>query len=329
MSYSRRDFLRMSSMLALATAIPSRHLFANKTILMPENFTQLRRNVGFYANRGGTIGWLVNQDGCAVVDSQFADTAAECLKGLEHLIASETGGAAIANGRQSTQPVQSAQITDIMVDVLLNTHHHGDHTGGNGVFRPQTERIVAHENVPDLQRMQSQMRGGDVENTYADTTFASEWSDQIGDETISAQHYGPAHTAGDAVIHFEQANIVHMGDLVFNGVYPFIDEGGGANIANWIILLETVANTYNSDTQYIFGHGSPTRGILGTKEEVLNMRNYLAALLEHVQLSIQAGHSLEETKSITTVNGFEDFVSFGPRLSLAANLDVAWNELQP
>ncbi|MCC5925575.1 MAG: MBL fold metallo-hydrolase [Bacteroidetes bacterium] len=326
MSYSRRDFLRLSSMLALATAVPTRHLFARETRLTPDNFTLLRRNVGIYSNRGGTIGWLVNQDGCVVVDSQFADTAADCLQGLEQLIASEVDGSSIAAGRQ---PAHSAQITDIMVDVLLNTHHHGDHTGGNGVFRPQTERIVAHENVPDLQRMQSQMRGGDSDNAYADTTFASEWSTQIGDETITAQHYGPAHTGGDAVIHFEQADIIHMGDLVFNGVYPFIDEGGGANIANWIVLLETVATKYTDETHYIFGHGQPSKGIIGSKEDVLNMRDYLSALLEHVQQSMQAGQSREEALSITTLAGFEDYVSFGPRLSLAANLDVAWNELEP
>jgi glyoxylase-like metal-dependent hydrolase (beta-lactamase superfamily II) len=314
----------MSSFLALAPTFPTHSLFAGKLTDLPDNFIKLRRNVGFYSNRGGTIGWMVNQHGCAVVDSQYPDTAANCLQGLEQLIASETVGTELAVGRQ---PAQSAQITDIMVDVLFNTHHHGDHTGGNSIFRPQTERIVAHKNVPELQRMQTQMRGGDSDNAYAETTFEDSWSLELGNETISAQHYGPAHTGGDAVIHFEEANIVHMGDLVFNGVYPFIDEGGGANIGNWIILLESVATKHSSDTQYIFGHGNPSKGIIGSKDEVLSMRNYLSALLEHVQRSMQSGFSLEETKSVTMLPGFEDYVSFGPRLSLAANLDVAWNEL--
>lgn len=324
MSHSRRDFLRMSSFLALATAMPSRSLFALHRTSLPENFTPLRRNVGFYSNRGGTIGWLVNSNGCAVVDAQFPDTAADCLRGLEQMIAEEASGSSLALSRQ---PTQTAQLTDLMVDVLFNTHHHGDHTGGNGVFRPQTERIVAHRNVPDLQRMQSQMRGGDADGVYADTTFDASWSTEIGDETITARHYGPAHTGGDAVIHFEQADIVHMGDLVFNRVYPFIDEAGGANIGNWIILLETVAAQHSSDAQFILGHGSPSKGIIGSSEDILHMRDYLSALLEHVQRSLQGGLSREETKSLTILPGFEDFVSFGPRLSLAANLEVAWNEL--
>lgn len=324
MSYSRRDFLRMSSFLALATAMPARSLFSKSRVLSPENFTEIRRNVGYFTGRGGTIGWMVNREGAVAIDSQFPDSASDCLRGLEQLIAEQVSGMD-ASGR--TQPEQSAQITDLMVDVLFNTHHHGDHTGGNSTFRPQTERIVAHSNVPDLQRMQAQMRGGEDENTYADTTFDERWSVTIGDETINAQHYGPAHTGGDSVIHFEQANVVHMGDLVFNGVYPFIDQPGGANIANWITLLETVAAEHDADTRYIFGHGNPARGITGSREDVLTKRDYLAALMDHVMISMQAGMSLEEARSVTSLPGFEDFVSFGPRLSLAANLEAAWNEL--
>jgi len=324
MSYSRRDFLRMSSFLALATALPTRSLLSKSRVLTPENFTEIRRNVGYFTGRGGTIGWMVNREGAVAVDSQFPDSASDCLRGLEQLIAGQVSG---MDASPRTQPEQSAQITDLMVDVLFNTHHHGDHTGGNGTFRPQTERIVAHSNVPDLQRRQAQMRGGEDENTYADTTFDESWSVAIGDETINARHYGPAHTGGDSAIHFEQANVVHMGDLVFNGVYPFIDQGGGANITNWITLLETVAQNHEADTRYIFGHGNPARGITGNREDVLAKRDYLAALMDHVLISLQAGMSLEETRSITSLPGFEDFVSFGPRLSLAANLEAAWNEL--
>ena len=85
---------------------------------------ELRRNTGFWTARGGTIGWLINPGGVVAVDSQFPDTAALCIDDL----------------------LKKSGKTDIAT--LINTHHHGDHTGGNGVFRPQTNQIVAHANVP-------------------------------------------------------------------------------------------------------------------------------------------------------------------------------------
>ena len=311
MFLSRREFLRLGSMAALAFAAPV-PIKALSAARLPDGFQLLRHGIGIYSNRGGTIGWLMNTDGCAGVDAQFPDTAADCLSGLEYL-------------RKEDFPLTGNQ--DFLVDVLINTHHHGDHTGGNSVFRPKTGIIVAHENVPGLQRMQAQMRGSDADLVYADTTFPERWQAGLGNEQITARYYGPAHTAGDSVIYFEQANIVHMGDLVFNGVFPFIDEAGGASITNWIELLETVASERNDDTLFIFGHGQPGMGVTGSVTELLSMRDYLSALLEHVAVSHAGGMSLEETVGIASLDGFEHYISFGPRLSLAANLEVAWNEL--
>jgi cyclase len=311
MILSRREFLRLGSVAAMAFAAPF-PLKAFKSTRLPEGFTLLRGTIGIYANRGGTIGWLMNSDGCAVVDTQFADTATTCLSGLEYY-------------RDGQHP--SSGTRDFLVDVLINTHHHGDHTGGNGVFRPKTGIIVAHENVPALQKMQAQMRGSDADLVYADTTFPDEWHIDLGTEKITARHYGAAHTGGDAVIGFEQANVVHMGDLVFNGVFPFIDEAGGASILNWIQLLETVAAERDDETIFIFGHGQPGMGVTGSVADLLAKRDYLSALLEHVETSHAAGMSREDAVGIASLDGFEHYISFGPRLSLAANLEVAWNEI--
>jgi cyclase len=311
MILSRREFLRLGSFAALALASPF-SLKATRAARLPEGFELLRDQIGIYSNRGGTIGWLMHADGCAVIDAQFPDTAAVCLSGLQ---------------KYRGQEYPSLNSENFMVDVLLNTHHHADHTGGNGVFRPKTGIIVAHENVPGLQRMQAQMRGSDAELVYADTTFPVRWQAGLGNEQITARYYGPAHTGGDSVVAFEQANVVHMGDLVFNGVFPFIDETGGASISNWIELLETVAAERNEDTIFIFGHGQPGMGVTGSVSDLLNMRDYLSALLEHVAVSHAAGMSREEAVGIASLDGFEHFISFGPRLSLAANLEVAWNEL--
>lgn len=298
MSFSRRQFLKKSALIAAAaTFVPSKVIFARDT-----NFIAIRRNVGIYTNRGGTIGWLVNADASVVVDSQYPETAADCLIGV-----------------QDKRPGN--------IDALINTHHHGDHTGGNGVFRPDSDIIVAHAEVPRLQRLQAQMRGSSADVTVADTVYETEWRQEFGDETVRLRHYGPAHTSGDSVVTFENANIVHMGDLVFNRVFPFIDEAGGAKILNWILLLEQVVEKYDDDTVYVFGHGQPSMGMTGTADDIRHMRNYLSALVEHVEIRNNAGDSRENIVSMVSLEGFENHISFGPRLSLRANLEVAYNEI--
>lgn len=298
MSFSRRQFLKKSALIAAAaTFVPSKVIFARDT-----NFIAIRRNVGIYTNRGGTIGWLVNADASVVVDSQYPETAEDCLIGVQEKRAGN-------------------------IDALINTHHHGDHTGGNGVFRPSSDIIVAHAEVPRLQRLQAQMRSNSDAVTVADTVYETEWRQKFGDETVRLRHYGPAHTSGDSVVTFENANIVHMGDLVFNRVFPFIDEAGGAKILNWILLLEQVVKDHDSDTVYIFGHGQPSMGMTGTEDDIRHMRNYLSALVNHVENRHNAGDSREDIVSMVSIDGFENHISFGPRLSLRANLEVAYNEI--
>jgi cyclase len=301
MVISRRDFIKKTGLVTTSgLLLPLNHIFTG--IVRDSNFISIRRNVGYYTNRGGTIGWLVNDDAIVVVDSQYADTAASCIKGLSSM---------------STNSI----------DALINTHHHGDHTGGNAVFEPLVDMIVAHTNVPDLQRKQAQMRGGDVEIAVADTIFETEWKMEFGNEIIRATHFGRAHTSGDAVISFENANVVHMGDLVFNKVFPFIDRDNGASIENWIILLEKVISSHSSDTVYVFGHSQSPTTLTGNSGDLLQMRNYLEAILNHVSNELQTGASRDEITGLVSLKGFEDYVSFGPRLSLAANLNVAFDEL--
>jgi cyclase len=301
MMISRRDFIKKTSFLTTSgLLLPLNNIFTG--LVRDSSFTPIRRNVGYYTNRGGTIGWLVNNDAVVVVDSQYADTATSCVKGLRTM-------------------------TSNPIDALINTHHHGDHTGGNTVFEPLVSMIVAHENVPDLQLKQAQMRGGEVEIAIANTTFETEWKMEFGNEIVHANYYGNAHTSGDAVITFENANIVHMGDLVFNKVFPFIDKDSGASIENWIVLLDRVIADHNNDTIYIFGHSQTRNSLTGQARDLLQMRNYLDAILNHVASELQAGASRDEITGLVSIKGFEDYVSFGPRLSLSANLNVAFDEL--
>ena len=262
-------------------------------------FVPLRGGVGYATGRGGTIGWLANADALLAVDAQFPDTARQFVDGLP--------------GRAGRR-----------FDHLINTHHHGDHTAGNGVFRPIAGSIVAHANVPALQRGRSKAPEGEV---VADTTFTDQWRRDFGSEVVTARHFGPAHTKGDIAIHFEKANVVHVGDLVFNRLYPVIDRAGGASIAGWIEILETMARTYPADALYVFGHGSERFGVSGSAADLGTMRDFLSALLDHAQREIAAGKSREETVRLEVLPGFPDHAPTGGRSRLPADLGVAYDEL--
>jgi glyoxylase-like metal-dependent hydrolase (beta-lactamase superfamily II) len=285
---------------------------AKAPAFVPE-FRPLRRNVGLFTARGGAIGWLAGPDALAVVDTQFPETAELCLAGLP--------------GRANRT-----------IDVVINTHHHGDHTSGNSVFKPVAKTIVAQANVPALQRAVAERtdaaRSKDVplptkaidQQVYADTTFAETWRQELGDEVVNARYFGAAHTNGDAVVLFEKANVVHMGDLVFNRLYPVIDRVGGASIRHWIVVLEKIAREYPADGIYIFGHGSKKYDVTGRRADLLVLRDYLVSLLEHVQAQITAGKNKAEISTMENFPGFTDFHQPLPN-RLGSNLGVAYDEL--
>jgi glyoxylase-like metal-dependent hydrolase (beta-lactamase superfamily II) len=313
---NRREFLLRSSLLASAGVLARSSLLAQspaasstvpvKTPAGPmqpvvTKFRPLRRGVGLFAGHGGTIGWLSDQDALAVVDTQYPDTAAVCLAGLP--------------GRG-----------DRTLDVVLNTHHHADHTGGNGIFKPATRTIVAQANVPQLMLAAAQKAGTVDKQTYPDTTFTAAWRRNFGSEIVSAMYFGPAHTGGDVIVHFEKANVVHLGDLVFNRIYPVIDRPGGANIHGWIARLEEAVKTYPADAIYIFGHGNPKFGVTGGHADLLLQRDFFTALLAHVEKGITAGKAKAEIVALENFPGFDDLHAPLPN-RLQGNLSVAYDEL--
>lgn len=293
----RRQFLVRSSMATAATFLPFKKLLTYSA----GTFTDLRGNVGFFTDRGGTIGWLAAKDGFVVVDSQYPETAKGCLEGLQNK-------------------------TTHALDMLINTHHHGDHTNGNTVFQPVAKTIVAHENVPTLMKKANEENEGDTEPAYPTTTFKETWKADLGTETVHAKHYGNAHTGGDSVIYFENANVIHMGDLVFNRMNPYTDRPAGASIHNWINVLAEVEEEYPSDAIFIFGHGKPEFGVTGDKSDLGVMRNYLSAMVEHVEGGVQAGKSKEEIINLEALEGFEDFL-YADWWTLSQNLEVVYQEV--
>jgi glyoxylase-like metal-dependent hydrolase (beta-lactamase superfamily II) len=298
MTWTRRDFVRTSALGAVASLLTRPSLVAQQPAAAPAAFTALRRNVGIFTERGGTIGWLVNGDGVLVVDSQFPDTAPNFLSGLK-------------------------QRTPRQIDVLVNSHHHGDHTGGNTAFRSAARQIVAHARSLENQRAAAERSGAMV--TLPDTTFTDAWSVEVGDETVRAKHYGPAHTGGDVAIVFERANIVHLGDLLNNHGFPNIDGPSGASVHGWIRVLETIAPEFPDDTLFIFGHNEPGFGNTGPRADLMFQRDYFSAVLDAAGRALKEGKSREETVTLEALPGFENLTGARARLGLA--LGMAYDEL--
>ncbi len=265
-------------------------------------FEVVRRNVGIFTMRGGTIGYLVNQDAVVVVDTQFPDTARTCLDGLKQKSA----------GRG--------------IDLVINTHHHGDHTGGNAVFRAEARRLLAHQRVPELQRMVAAATPNSPAPVVADATFGTVWSEKFGDETVAARYNGPGHTGGDAMIHFERAQVVHMGDLLFHERHPRVDRAGGASIQNWITILEKAGKDMPADTIFIAGHAREGLPVTVDRKAVLRFRDYFDAVLALTRKGIAQGQTKEALVATASLAGFEGYQG-SSALSLAGVLGVAYDEL--
>lgn len=262
--------------------------------------TLLRNNVGIYTERGGTIGWMIEGEHVVVVDTQFPDQARHLITEIQ-----ERGGKG--------------------VDLLINTHHHGDHSGGNIAFEGMADRIVAHRNSKENQMASAKNRGNEDQQLYPNILFDTEWQDQIGSETITLRYFGPAHTNGDAMIHFENANVVHMGDLMFNRRFPYIDKSAGASIANWIEVLKKARKTFDKDTLFIFGHAGSNHPVTGTLDDLKAMQNYLRRVLQYVKKEMRKGRRMEEiAQSTETIPGAPEWTGRGVERSISA----AYEELQ-
>ena len=300
---TRRDFLATSSLTMAAFGLARVPTFGQAAPQAPPvtNFQEIRRGVGMFTGNGGTIGYLINADGAIAVDSQFVQTAEICVAGLK-------------------------QKAPRGIAMLINTHHHGDHTGGNKAFRGDVKSIVQQERCAKLHRETTEKAGTTADQAYADIMFGESWSHDFGGEKVWARHHGPGHTGGDAVVFFERANVVHGGDLLFRRLHPFIDRAAGASVQNWITILDRLASTHDNDTAFVFGHGKEGV-VLGKEADVTYFRDYLTAVVSHARQGVQAGKSREDVSKLDVLRGFEDVAAIGERLTLANVLGTAFDEV--
>lgn len=294
----RRQFIQNSALALAMLALYRTDLFANTNWARAYEFKALRNDIGIFTEQGGTIAWLNGSSGFVVVDAQFPTTAPHVIEELKKL-------------------------GDKPFKYLLNTHHHGDHTAGNIAFKGLAEHVVAHQNSAVNQKLAAEKGNSLDKQLLPDTTFGKGWKAPVGKEKISAYYYGSGHTNGDVVYHFENANIAHVGDLVFNRRYPYIDQDNGAHIGNWIKALDQIANQFDNDTLFIWGHSLDPEKVTGNKADIKAFQNYLQSLMAFVGGEIKAGKSKEDILKATSIPGAPEWKGDG----IARSLTAAYKEL--
>ena len=228
------------------------------------------KGVYMLVGSGGNLGLSVGEDGVFLIDDQYAPLTVKILKAI-------------------------SAVTDKPVRFLVNTHWHMDHTGGNENIGKGGAIIIAHDNVRRRLAKGQFMKAFNVEIPPAPPkalpviTFTDRVTFHWNNETLEVWHPKPAHTDGDAVIYFKNANVVHVGDLLFNGIYPFIDAGSGGSFEGVIAGVDEVLGRIDGNTKVIPGHGP-----LGNKADLEAYREMLVTVHARITKLIKAGKNIDE-----------------------------------
>ena len=237
--------------------------------------------------RGGNIGLSVGEDGAFLIDDQFAPLTAKILAAV-------------------------AEVTDQPVRWVLNTHWHGDHTGGNENLGDAGAMIVAHRNVyrrmnpaefADLVGRSSQAPRAALPVVTFDDGVQFHWNGRHIDVT----HIGKAHTDGDAIVHFPRANVFHMGDTFFRGRYPFVDMDSGGGVDGVIAAANFVLERSNDGTRIIPGHGD-----LASPEHLREYRDMLETVRMRVASLVANGRTEDQVVAAAPTADLDDVWGANP-----------------
>ena len=265
--------------------------------------TKVAGNIYMLEGAGGNIGASVGDDGIVIVDDQYAPLAEKIQAALKG-------------------------ITDKPVRFVINTHYHGDHTGGNAIFQKNAP-VIAQDNV--RKRLEEGGTAGNMGSVKFEfkpaekdalpiITFEHDVTVHLNGEDIHALHYPHGHTDGDSVILFPKSNVVHMGDDFVRYGFPFIDLAGGGSVEGMIAALEEIIPKLPADVKVIPGHGA-----ISNLEDV---RQYVTMLKETravVEKGIKAGKTLDQLKKEKVLDPWQKWT--GPFISADAFIDTLYNDL--
>ncbi len=237
--------------------------------------------------RGGNIGVSVGQDSVFMIDGQYAPLTDKIRAAI-------------------------AAISDKPIQFVINTHWHQDHTNGNENLAKAGAVIIAHENV--RKRLSTEQSVAFFKTTVPPSpkpalpvmTFTRDVTFHLNGDEIHVFHVEPAHTDGDAVIYFQKTNVMHMGDLYFEGMYPFIDLSAGGSIDGMIRALDQLLPMIDGNTRVIPGHGP-----LSNKAGLQAYRNMLAAVRDRIAQQIQAGKTLQEVLASKPTQEYDTAMGHG------------------
>jgi glyoxylase-like metal-dependent hydrolase (beta-lactamase superfamily II) len=243
---------------------------------------KLRGNISALEGSGGTVAVLTGPDGKVLIDAGIGVSRPQLTKALADL---------------GTEPITH----------LINTHWHFDHTDGNAWLNAAGAKIIAQDNtlkyLSQVQRVEdwdynflAQPQGG-----IPTETFTEERSLKLNGATIALRHYGPAHTDSDISVTFAEANVVHVADTLWNGIYPFIDYSTGGSIDGMIAASDANLAATAEDTIIIAGHGKA----VGTRAELRQFRDMLVAIRDNVAALKKQGRSREETVAAKPTSAFD------------------------
>jgi cyclase len=254
--------------------------------------TRVAGNVWMLTGAGGNIGLSIGEDGVIVIDDQYAPLAPRIEEAIR-------------------------RVTDQPLRFILNTHHHGDHVGGNLYFGRQAP-IVAQMNVRKRLAAAPQVEPGALPVlTYEDGVVL-----HLNGEDAQVFHLPQAHTDGDSVIYFTGSNVVHTGDLFFHGRFPFIDLDSGGSVRGLIAAIDTLLTRLEPDTRVIPGHGP-----LATVDD---LRSYAGMLRETSTIVLAAkreGKSAQEIKDERLLGDYEQLSwNF---ITTSRYIDILYRDLEP
>jgi glyoxylase-like metal-dependent hydrolase (beta-lactamase superfamily II) len=242
---------------------------------------KIAHTVWMLTGSGGNLGVSAGDDALFLIDDQYAPLTEKILAAL---------------GKISARPVK----------FVLNTHWHGDHTGGNESLGKAGALIYAHDNV--RKRMSTEQF---IEFLGAKTkpeprqalpliTFSADATFHINGDEVHAFHVPRAHTDGDAIVHFRRSDVIHMGDVYFNGLYPFIDTSSGGTVDGVIAAADRTLALATDATRIIPGHGP-----LSNKAELKAYRDMLAAVSGRIRQMIRDGRKIEEITASKVTADFD------------------------